>query len=309
MRSRLTTYSLLLLLLLTCIPCRAQVAAPVDTVHLWSDEDVLHGSRAVLYPYLADNSDGVGVIVCPGGSYFWLDEEGEGHGVARWLQSNGINAFVLLYRAAGFGAYFWAYRLVLRGNRHPDMITDAQRALQWVREHADAYGVDPDKVGMMGFSAGGHLVMSAACFSGTSFLADAGVECSASLRPAFVAPIYPVVTMEGDLAHKRSRRALLGDNRQCSKEMRDSLSLEKHIPADCPPVFVVNCKDDPVVDYRNSVLLDSALTVAGVPHKYIQYEEGKHGFGASDYYGTPESRQWKNEFLNWLSKTLNNEQQ
>ena len=98
--------------------------------------------------------------------------------------------------------------------------------------------------------------------------------------PQFIACIYPVVTMSGEYCHKRSRRALLGDNKKGSRKMQDSLSVEKHIPKGCPPVFLVNCVDDPIVDYHNSVLLDSALTAEGVPHRYIQYKTGGHGFGA-----------------------------
>jgi len=225
--------------------------------------------------------------------------------VAQWLQSNGISAFVLRYRTAGFDAFFWHYRIIFRGKQYPDMITDAQRALQWVREHAEKYQIDPEKVGMMGFSAGGHLVMSAACFNEHDYLETVGIHTEVSLRPAFVAPIYPVVTMSEDCVHKRSRRALLSEQHQHDPVMCDSLSLERHIPANCPPVFLVNCIDDPVVDYHNSVLLDSALTAHKINHRYVQYHTGGHGFGASDEKGTPECRAWRNEFLNWI-KQLNN---
>ncbi len=118
-------------------------------------------------------------------------------------------------------------------------------------------------------------------------------------RPAFVAPIYPVVTMTEDCVHKRSRRALLGDSRAGNKALRDLLSLERHVTDACPPVFLVNCKDDPIVDYRNSELLDAALTAHNVPHTYIQYLTGGHGFGASDTKGTVECRQWREAFLEW----------
>lgn len=100
--------------------------------------------------------------------------------------------------------------------------------------------------------------------------------------------------------HKRSRRALLGDRGKNNRQLRDSLSLELHVPNDCPPVFLVNCQDDPIVKYHNSELLDSALTVHHVNHRYIQYKTGGHGFGATDYKGTAECRQWKDEFLIWL---------
>lgn len=274
-----------------------------ESVSLWKGYDVNHGKQVTLTPYLAENNEsGMAVIVCPGGSYCWLDMETEGEGVARWLQSNGISAFVLRYRAVGFGAYFWHHRIIFRGKRHPDMITDAQRALQWVREHAEEYHINPEKVGMMGFSAGGHLVMSTACFSDVDFLKDNGIKTEVSLKPTFVAPIYPVVTMREPYVHKRSRRALLSEQRQHNPTMKDSLSLERHVPADCPPVFLVNCVDDPTVEYHNSMLLDSALTANHVNHRYIQYQTGGHGFGASEEKGTAESRQWKNEFLNWIKE-------
>ena len=145
----------------------------------------------------------------------------------------------------------------------------------------------------MGFSAGGHLVMSAAEL------------LSPQERPAFVVPVYPVVTMTKPCVHKRSRRALLGENKVGDQQLCDKLSLEQHVPEDCPPVFLVNCKDDPVVDYHNSELLDSALQTHHVPHVYLQYQTGGHGFGASDEKGTRECRQWRQAFLSWLERLYN----
>ena len=276
-----------------------------EPIRLWEGYDVRHGRQVTLTPFLAENNEtGMGVIVCPGGSYYWLDEENEGDDVGRWLQANGISAFVLRYRAAGIGAFIWHHRILFRGKQYPDMITDVQRALQWVREHAKEYKIDPEKVGMMGFSAGGHLVMSAACFKENNYLTANGIDTKVSLKPNFVAPIYPVVTMREPYVHKRSRRALLSEKRNHNQMMIDSLSLECHIPADCPPVFIVNCIDDPVVEYHNSVLLDSALTANKVNHRYIQYKTGGHGFGASEEKGTAECRQWKDEFLNWIKNYL-----
>lgn len=275
----------------------------IDTVALWGGEKDHHKADVQLYVFRPEKPNGISVVVCPGGSYYWLDEKGEGLDVGQWLSSNGFTAFVLFYRTAGAPEFVWHSRLVARGVRHPDMITDAQLALKWVWDHSRDYRVDREKTGIMGFSAGGHLALSAACFHKTDFL---GGKCAGEeknwLKPAFAASIYPVVTMEGQYAHKRSRRGLIGDIRQGNRELRDSLSIEKHIPADCPPVFCINCKDDPVVDYRNSELLDSALNAARVEHKYIQYDTGKHGFGVSDHYGSPECRQWMNEFLEWVSE-------
>jgi acetyl esterase/lipase len=256
------------------------------TVNIWEGVDV--SMNVEMTPYLVPGTGNKAVVVCPGGSYFWHDMETEGHSVARWLQQNGISAFVLRYRTASTPAFIIRFRLLFRGNRYPDPQNDLRQALNYVRKHAKEYGVDAKQVGAMGFSAGGHLVMSAAEWF------------SPQERPDFVVPVYPVVTMTKSCVHKRSRRALLGENKVKDAGLLDSLSLEQHVPNDCPPVFLVNCKDDPVVDYRNSVLLDSALQARHVPHVYLQYKTGGHGFGASEKKGTSECRQWKQAFLAWL---------
>lgn len=257
-----------------------------DKVNIWQGTDCK--KRVEMVPYLASGQNNVAVIVCPGGSYFWHDMDAEGAKVGEWLRQNGISAFVLRYRTAGFMAFFTHYRYLFRGNRYPDALDDLHQAMTYVKHHAKEYGVHVDSIGAMGFSAGGHLVMSA------------GELLEPQERPAFIAPIYPVVTMTQKCVHKRSRRALLGDSRKNNKKLRDSLSLECHVPDDCPPVFLVNCKDDPIVKYHNSELLDSALTAHHVTHRYIQYKTGRHGFGATDDKGTAECRQWKKEFLDWL---------
>ena len=103
--------------------------------------------------------------------------------------------------------------------------------------------------------------------------------------------------------HNRSRRALLGEYRKSNDVWRDSLSLELQVPDDCPPVFIVNCVDDPTVDYHNSILLDSTLTAKNIKHRYIQYNTGGHGFGVSEVKGSEECRNWKYEFIEWLDET------
>ena len=260
-------------------------------VNIWEGTSV--HKRVELTPYIAEPRQASGnltIIVCPGGSYFWHDSEIEGHEVGRWLQSNGINAFVLNYRTAYVPAFITHHRLIFRGNRYPDPQDDLCQAIRYIKTNAEKYHVDASKVGVMGFSAGGHLAMSA------TELYDA------EDMPAFVVAVYPVVTMIEPCVHKRSRRGLLGDSRSRNKDLRDLLSLERHVPSTCPPVFLVNCVDDPIVDYRNAVLLDSALTARKIEHQYIQFKTGGHGFGASEQKGTAESRQWKSMCLEWLHK-------
>ena len=288
-RCRLTqsVLSLLaMLLMLLFLPTLAiNGKTDVERVNIWSGTSVHH--RVWLAPYPArDNS--AAVIVCPGGSYFWHDMDAEGEQVGGWLQRHGISAFVLRYRTAYVPAFVLHYRWLLRGNRHPDALNDLRQSLRYVRSHAKQYGVDTTRIGVMGFSAGGHLAMSS-------------VELLPRAEwPSFVVPVYPVVTFVDPCMHKRSRRGLLGDSREHNRRLCDSLSMERHVPDDCPPVFLVNCHDDPIVHYHNAELLDSALTAHHVPHQYIQYRTGGHGFGASEVKGTAECRQWKNAFLAWL---------
>lgn len=276
------------LLSVLCMMLGCQMAQGQQPVNIWQGTSCK--KKVELIPYLAEGQQNVAVIVCPGGSYLWHDMDAEGATVAKWLQAHGISAFVLHYRTAGFMAFFFHYRYLFRGTRYPDALNDLQQAMEYVKNHAGEYGISATKIGAMGFSAGGHLVMS-----------DAELLPRAQ-RPVFVAPIYPVVTMTESCVHKRSRRALLGDNKKNNTKLCDSLSLERHVPDDCPPVFLVNCKDDPVVKYQNSELLDSALTAHQIPHLYIQYKTGGHGFGATDYKGTAECRRWKDEFLKWMKE-------
>ncbi|MBR5102028.1 MAG: alpha/beta hydrolase [Muribaculaceae bacterium] len=256
------------------------------SINIWDDTP---DHRAVdLYPYtLTDSPHRLAVIICPGGSYFWQDINNEGHQVATWLNQNGISAFVLKYRTAGVWAFITHYRNWWRGTRYPDAHNDLLKAVDYIKKHADQYNVSPDSIGFMGFSAGGHLTME---------------TTENGANPLFVAAIYPVVTMVRDFTHPRSKRALMGESRLNDLALADTLSVERHVPAYCPPVFLVNCLDDNVVDYRNSVVLDSALTAQKVPHLYLQYPTGGHGFGVSDTKGSVQSRQWKNEFLTWIEQ-------
>ena len=297
------TKSIILFIAMLCIvmmalPCRAQ-----QRISIWNGVKGYSGSEVTLTAFLppADKKPTAAVIVCPGGSYFWLSKKTEGTDVARWLQSEGIAAFVLNYRVAGIGSFITHYRLFVRGTRFPDMMEDVSRSLQIVRENANKYGFPMNRIGVMGFSAGGHLALMSAEFADVNYLSARGIHPAVSLRPDFIAAIYPVVTMtDSRYVHRRSRRALLGEWGKHNRVMRDSLSMEKHLHKGFPPVFMMNCKDDPTVKYQNSLLLDSALSANGIPHQYIQYKTGGHGFGADPEKNSKESIGWKEKFIKWL---------
>lgn len=263
--------------------------------------------QVTLTPYLPEpgKANGTSVIVCPGGSYFWLARKVEGEEVAQWLASQGISAFLLEYRTGGKVNFVFGTRLLYGGNHFPHMLQDVQKAILYVRNNAEEYGVDPCRLGVMGFSAGGHLAMLSAEKSGPEYLQLCGTEVNASLRPDFVASIYPVVTMtDTRYRHNKSKRGLLGEYRMNNKELHRQMSLELNVPDDCCPVFLVNCEDDPVVKYYNSVLLDSALTQKNIIHRYICYPIGGHGFGCRQICSGADVYDWKDEFLRWLETIL-----
>ena len=241
-----------------------------------------------MYCYHAPDSinTGVAVIVCPGGSYSHLmGIKTEGFGVAEWLNTQGINAYVLRYRTGN------------KGYHHPAMIQDLQHAIQFLRLNAERWHLDPNKIGAMGFSAGGHLVTMSGVYHDTCFMAPLGLVCEYSNRPDFVVPVYPVVSMQDSIAHQRSRRNLL--TRHYTKEQQDQYSMELQIPNDMPPTFLVTAIDDPVVMYQNSVNLDRALTAKGIPHVFLLYETGGHGYGM-DESKAGETAKWRYKFVQWL---------
>lgn len=295
----------ILTVLLTILTLNAKVVDIFHPFNIW--ENTRCKEKVKLTPYLVAGENNIAVIVCPGGSYFWHDRDTEGRGVAEWLNRNGISAFVLEYRVGTIAGFITHYRLIARGNRFPDMLADLHRSMQLIRENASEYGINPDRVGVMGFSAGGHLAGMAGTLFDTDLLSTYNIWPSVSMRPDFIAPIYPVVSLVDKSTHKRSRRGLLGEGGSISQLMKDSLSLEKRVRIDMPPVFLMNCKDDPIVHYRNSVLLDSALTAKNVNHIYLQFDKGGHGFGANPDKTSNEAITWRESFLKWLKQILNYE--
>lgn len=269
-----------------CLFCYSQD----KTIYLWRNVKGMEKQPSVMYMHEPkENKTKTAVIVCPGGSYHHLGLYNEGYCSAKWFSENGITAFMLKYRS-NESLY-----------NHPAMLEDIQRAIQIVRENADEFGIDASKVGVIGYSAGGHLVTMAGEF-GERFneLEKLGIETAVSLRPDFVMPIYPVVSMQDDISHKWSRRSLLGKNQ--TQERKDLFSMELQVPDNMPPTYIVVCKDDNVVDYNNSLRLYDALLAKNIQNCELHvYEWGKHGFGMLNGPFMKEFK-WNEPLLEWIKK-------
>lgn len=238
-----------------------------------------------LTPFLAISGtvSGSAVIVCPGGGYTHLADH-EGAPVAQWLNTLGIKAFVL------------KYRLGPSGYRHPAMLQDAQRAVRYVRSHAQELGIDPAKIGIMGFSAGGHVASSAGTHYAAGDSASADPIARVSSRPDFMILIYPVITM-GEFAHAGSRKNLLGDHP--SQELIDLMSNEKQVTKDTPPAFLVHTEDDATVPVENSLQFAAAMRKAGAGVDLHVFQTGpKHGYGLAA--GNPVVGIWPKLCEQWL---------
>src|SRR5688572_14413298 len=235
-----------------------------------------------LYQPPADKASGAAIVVCPGGDYGHLARH-EGHDIAVWLNGIGVTAVVLKYR---LGPKY----------QHPAMMQDALRAIRYTRSKASEWKIDPNRVGIMGFSAGGHLASTAA----THF--DAGDPNSSdpieklSSRPDLAILCYPVITMTDQFAHKGSRRNLLGENPP--EQMINLMSNEKQVTEQTPPTFLFHTQDDPGVPVENSMMFALALRQKKVPHEMHIYEHGRHGVGLAA--GDPALGTWPRLLENWL---------
>ena len=214
---------------------------------------------------------GAGVVICPGGGYAHLAMEKEGSEIAAWLNRQGLAGFVLKYR---LGPRY----------HHPAQLDDAHRALRYVREHAADLGIKTDRVGIWGFSAGGHLAATAA----THF--DAGT------RPDFLILAYPVITFEPPYAHQGSRKNLLGA--EPDAKLVHNLSNETQVTAETPPTFLFHTDGDKGVPAENSVFFYLALRKAGVPAELHIYERGPHGVGLAEKDAVLSS--WPARLADWL---------
>jgi len=217
-----------------------------------------------IYPAPGKSAVQTGVIVCPGGGYGYLAKDHEGDQIARWLNSIGIQAFLLQYRIAPRYHY-------------PAPVLDAQRAIRFVRAHAAGYHISASRIGIWGFSAGGHLAST----TGTHF--DSGDPQAAdpvdrfSSRPDFMILAYPVISFTTPYTHLGSMHNLLGEHPD--PRLVESLSNETQVTAQTPPTFLFHTSEDHGVPAENSVLFYLALHKAGVPAELHIYERGPHGVG------------------------------
>ncbi|HEX2912458.1 MAG TPA: alpha/beta hydrolase [Chloroflexia bacterium] len=258
------------------------------TLNLWPDRELeTEGANAgcpSLTPYLLDEAGPhPAIMVIPGGGYMRRADH-EGEPIARWLNSIGVAAFVLNYRVAPFG--------------YPAQLQDAQRAIRLVRYHAQEWRVDPQRLGVLGFSAGGHVASTA----GTHYTAGEPQATDPverlSSRPDLMVLCYPVITM-GAHAHQGSRAALLGE-RESDEEMVALLSSEQQVNEDTPPTFLWHTAQDASVPVENSLHFAAALARHGVRFELHIYEQGSHGLGLAQSY--PGAGTWTALCATWLEQ-------
>lgn len=229
------------------------------------------------------------VLICPGGGYAHLAWDKEGVMPARFFNENGIDAFVLKYRLNNGKQ---------EGHRYPDQYNDVTRALRIIRSKAAEWKIDPSKIGVMGFSAGGHLASTAATIfqKGDPSATDSLLRVDS--RPSFAILIYPVITMDTSFAHRGSRDMLLG--KHPDETLVNALSTEKRVTAETPPVFLVLADDDKTVPPMNSVSFYTALKKYKVPASMLIYDHGKHGFGMAPT--DPVLNKWPGLCVEWLKR-------
>ena len=246
------------------------------------------GDKPTLTIYLppAEKANGAAVVICPGGGYGHLAMDHEGHQIAQWLNSFGVAGFILKYRHRNSGA----------GYGHPAPLQDAQRAVRTVRARAKQWGVDPGRIGILGFSAGGHLASSAGTHFQNRYNDPKDSIDRVSCRPDFMVLVYPVISFTEWYTHKGSMRNLLGDNPE--KELVENLSSEKQVTPDTPPTFLVHTNEDKGVPSENSVYFYLALRKAKVPAEMHIYENGRHGVGLGQNHGAVSS--WPIRCVDWM---------
>ncbi|MEO2034817.1 MAG: alpha/beta hydrolase [Planctomycetaceae bacterium] len=276
-----------------CLVVPADFALTADWQPLWPDGapaakgSADHDIPALLpFPAAPDNNTGCAVVVCPGGGYGGLAMDHEGRQIAQWLNHRGISAWIL------------RYRLGSQGYHHPIQKGDVARAIRTVRSQAAVHGVDSNRIGVWGFSAGGHLASTAAThFDGGNVAAQDPIDRLSS-RPDFAVLCYPVITMDNAFTHKGSRKNLLGPN-QNNAELVELMSNEKRVTQDTPPTFIFHTSEDQAVPVRNALEFYTALQESGVSCELHVYQKGRHGVGLGG--DDPILSTWPARLEDWLN--------
>ena len=240
------------------------------------------------FPAPQDKANGCGVVVCPGGGYGGLAMDHEGHQIAAWLNNRGISAWIL------------RYRLGSKGYHHPIQKGDVLRAILTVRFQATETGVDPHRIGIWGFSAGGHLASTAATHFDASDAAATDPVEKISSRPDFAVLCYPVITMDEKFTHKGSRRNLFGADRYDDVDLVALLSNEKQVTSETPPTFIFHTAEDQAVPVENAIQFYAALRAHGVQASELHiYQKGRHGVGLAET--DPILKSWPDRLYDWLN--------
>jgi acetyl esterase/lipase len=242
-----------------------------------------------LTPYYpaAEKATGAAIVICPGGGYGGLAPH-EGYQYALFLNEQGITAFVL------------KYRLGPSGYKHPAMMNDVNRAIRYVRANAEAWKLDPKRVGVMGSSAGGHLASTAITHFDAGDANSADAIDRVSSRPDLGILCYPVISM-GPLTHGGSKKNLLGDNPD--PQLVELMSNEKQVTKDTPPTFIFHTVEDSAVKVENALEFANALQRNGVPFALHVYPKGRHGIGLGGFAWDPANRHpWTTQLTFWLKE-------
>ncbi|HEY0281949.1 MAG TPA: alpha/beta hydrolase [Rhizomicrobium sp.] len=268
------------------VKIKAKIVERSPDTNAYHDRFVSDIGMPWLSVFRPERPDGSAVLLAPGGGYTRIVIDKEGVEAGRRFNASGVTVFVLYYRLPAEG---WA-----NGKDVP--LQDAQRAMRLIRAGAQGYGIDPDRVGVMGFSAGGHVAASLATRQNEPVYAPVDAADRKDARPAFAALMYPVITMEPG-RHQGSRDRLLGA--EPSAELVSAYSCEKRVTRQTPPSFICLAADDDVVPpMENGMVMFEALRRAQVPTELHVFQEGSHGFGIRLAKGKPASA-WTELFLHW----------